>query len=183
MIILASKSPRRKEILTMAGIDFKVVVKDVAEDVLEANPALYALKTAQKKALAVLEDYPNEIILSADTVVTVDNLILEKPKNLDDARHMIKLISGREHKVITGVYLGNKIKHEVFSVETKVYVSSLTDDEIEEYINTPEPYDKAGGYAIQGIFGKYIEKIDGDYYNVVGLPINTIINKLKSINI
>lgn len=182
MLILASKSPRRSEILTMSGISFKVVVKDVEENVIEDNPALYALKTAKKKALAVLNDYPEELVLSADTVVTIDNLILEKPRNIDDARKMIKIISGKEHKVITGVFLGNNKKSESFFVETKVYVSELTDDEIEEYINTKEPYDKAGGYAVQGIFGKYIEKIDGDYYNVVGLPINTIIKKLKILN-
>ena len=181
MLILASKSPRRSEILTMSGISFKVVVKDVEENVIEDNPALYALKTAQKKASAVLEKFPGAIILSADTVVTIDNLILEKPKDIDAARDMINKISGKEHSVITGVYLGNNKKYELFYVETKVYVSKLTKEEIEEYILTSEPYDKAGGYAIQGIFGKYIEKIEGDYYNVVGLPINKVIEKLKTL--
>ena len=98
----------------MSGISFKVVVKDVEENVIEDNPALYALKTAKKKALAVLNDYPEELVLSADTVVTIDNLILEKPRNIDDARKMIKIISGKEHKVITGVFLGNNKKSESF---------------------------------------------------------------------
>ena len=181
MLILASKSPRRKEILEMAGIDFLVISKEVEEDIEKSNPTLYVEKTAQKKALAVFEDFKDDIILSADTIVTIDNLILEKPKNIDDARQMIKLISGRKHKVITGVCLGTSNSHEVFSVETEVYVSKLSDEQIEEYILTSEPYDKAGGYAIQGIFGKYIEKINGDYYNVVGLPINKIISKLNNI--
>lgn len=181
MLILASKSPRRKEILEMAGIEFETYVSDVDEDIEKCDPALYVQKTAQKKASAVLEKFPGAIILSADTVVTIDNLILEKPKDIDAARDMINKISGKEHSVITGVYLGNNKKYELFYVETKVYVSKLTKEEIEEYILTSEPYDKAGGYAIQGIFGKYIEKIEGDYYNVVGLPINKVIEKLKTL--
>ncbi len=181
MLVLVSKSPRRKEILEMSKIDFKVLILDVDENVEERDPKRYVEMTARKKGLAGIEELPNDIILSCDTIVVLENEILEKPKNREDAYQMIKKIAGRSHMVYTGVYIGNKNKHmeECFHVETRVNVSKMNEKEILEYINTDEPYDKAGGYAIQGLFGKYIEGIEGDYFNVVGLPINIIYNYLK----
>ena len=179
MIILGSKSPRRKEILEMTGIPFKVVIEDVAEDVECDNYLDYPKLTAKKKGLPLVKSYHDDIIVTADTIVYCDGRILGKPKNKEEAYEMIELLSGRSHIVVTGVYIKTKTQEYNYSVETKVFVSKLSKEEINDYINTSEPYDKAGAYAIQGIFGKYIEKIDGDYYNVMGLPINSIYEKIK----
>ena len=171
MIILGSKSPRRQEILKMAGYDFKVVVSDIDENVDADNITDMSLKIAKKKCEAIYKDYKDDIIICADTIVVLDNIVLGKPKDKDDARYMINMIQGRCHEVYTSVIVRNKDFEKEFLETTKVYVRSLSKDEVEEYINMKEPYDKAGAYAIQGFFGKYIEKIDGDYYNVMGLPI------------
>lgn len=187
MLILGSKSPRRRELLDKAGINFTIVLKEVVEDVCESDPSIYAMKTAEKKGLALL--YDNELnekynfkenrILCADTVVAINNQILGKPHNKDEARTMIKMISGNVHNVITGVFLSKcKFDYELFSVCTKVYVKKMTEQEIEEYISSDEPYDKAGAYGIQGLFGKYIDKIEGDYNNVVGLPLEEVLNRI-----
>lgn len=180
MIILGSKSPRRKEILETLGLDFQIYVPDVEEDITDFNtPEEYVLKTALKKGLATQEKYFSDIVLCADTIVALDNDILEKPKDKDDARCMIKKLQGRYHTVYTAVYLGKGNNYENFACSTKVYIGKMSDNEIEEYINTTEPYDKAGAYAIQGIFAKYIEKIEGDYYNVMGLPLHEVYKKIK----
>lgn len=178
MIILGSKSPRRKEILEKFNIPFKIYLKDVVEDVSEKDPKEYAMKTALKKGLSISLDFPNETVLCADTIVTIDNKILGKPKDKNDAYKMIDSIQGKSHKVITGVYLGSLNNYELFCEETIVNIKKMTPEEILEYINTNEPYDKAGAYAIQGIFHKYVDQIEGSYYNVVGLPIERIIKKL-----
>ena len=185
MLVLVSKSPRRKEILEMIKIDFKVLILNVDENVEENDPKKYVELTAKKKGVAGKEELPDDVILSCDTIVVLGDEILEKPKDKDDAYKMIKKLSGKSHYVYTGVYLGSKNMgiDECFHVETKVNVSELTENEIIDYINTDEPYDKAGGYAIQGIFGKYIEGIEGDYFNVVGLPINEINKYLKKYNL
>jgi len=182
MIILGSKSPRRKEILELLGLDFKIYVPDVEEDITDYNtPEEYVLKTALKKGLATQKEFYNDVVLCADTIVAIDNEILEKPKNKDDARSMINKIQGKYHMVYTSVYLGKEDKYDNFVCGTKVFISEMSAQEIEDYINTQEPYDKAGAYAIQGIFAKHIEKIEGDYYNVMGLPLNEVYNKLKNI--
>ena len=185
MLVLVSKSPRRREILEMSKIDFRILLINVDENVEEKDPKKYVELTARKKGLAGINELPNDTILSCDTIVVLDDEILEKPKNKLDAYQMIKKLSGRSHFVYTGVYLGSKNNHfeECFHVETKVKVSKMTEKEIIDYINTDEPYDKAGGYAIQGLFGKYIEGIEGDYFNVVGLPINEINKHLKKFSI
>ena len=179
MIILGSKSPRRKEILEMVGIPFKVVESNVEENIKCDNYKDYPVLTAKIKAEPLLKQYPDDIIITADTIVYCDGRILGKPKNKEEAYFMIKLISGRSHIVVTGVYIKTKNKEYNYNVETEVVVSKLTEEEINNYIEKSEPYDKAGAYAIQGIFGKYIEKINGDYYNVMGLPINSIYEKIK----
>lgn len=179
MLILGSKSPRRKEILEMAQIPFKTELIDVKEDVIDSDAKSYVMKTALKKGEEYISKFPNDTILCADTIVDVDNKVLEKPKSRIDAFNMIKLIQGRFHYVHTGVFLGNKDHYDNFIVSTKVYVCKMSDDEINNYVDTKEPYDKAGSYAIQGIFAKYIEKIEGDYYNVMGLPLHEIVKRIK----
>ena len=180
MLILGSKSQRRKEILESMGIDFKIIIKDVEENIKCDDYLEYPKLTALKKALALINEVSNEdIILCCDTIVYAKGKILGKPNNLEEAYQMIKDIQDDYHYVVTGVFLGNKEKAYNLSVSTKVIVSAMNDEEILEYVKSPEPYDKAGGYAIQGLFGKFIEGIEGDYYNVVGLPINTINKLLK----
>lgn len=185
-IILGSKSPRRKEILSMAGYDFDVIISDADEDVKENNPVKKVEKIAYRKMSALYEkikdNLDDKVILCADTIVVTSNgEVLEKPKDKDDARRMINIISGTYHYVYTAYVIKTKDK-EIKGIEkTEVNVIKLTNEEIEEYINMKEPYDKAGAYAIQGFFGKYISHINGDYYNVMGLPICSICQKLKEI--
>lgn len=183
-IILGSKSPRRKELLNLLGYDFQIVVSDVDEKVAYSSFKDMVLKIALKKAEAIASNYLDYLIISADTIVVCGDEVLGKPKDRDDCRRMIKLLQGNTHFVYTAVVLMYQKETKYFVEETKVWVTKMSDEEIETYINTNEPYDKAGGYGIQGIFGKYIEKINGDYYNVMGLPIcrlNKEINKLMKL--
>lgn len=182
MLILGSKSPRRQEILKMCGYDFKVVVSNVDENVKAKSITEFSLKIAKKKCDAIFKEYPNDTIITADTIVVVDNQVLEKPENKDDARDMITTLQGRVHQVYTSVVVKKEDFEEEFLEVTNVYVSKMSTLEIEDYINSDEPYDKAGAYAIQGYFAKYIEKIEGDYYNVMGLPINKLSKILDKIN-
>lgn len=180
-LILASKSPRRKEILEMAGYDFLIKVSDVDENVDASSITEMSLKIAKKKCDAVFNECCEDTIISADTIVVIDDKVLGKPKNKQDAYDMIKLIQDNVHEVYTSVCVKNKYEEYSFLEKTKVYVGKMNDDEINEYINMKEPYDKAGAYAIQGFFAKYIEKIDGDYYNVMGLPIHNLSKVLDKI--
>ena len=178
-IILASKSPRRKEILEMAGYSFEVKVSNADENVVADDIKQMSLMISKRKCDAVYNENQDAIIISADTIVVINNKVLEKPKSIDNCREMINMIQDNVHEVYTSVVVKSKDKEVSFLETTKVYVGKMTREEIEEYINTTEPYDKAGGYAIQGIFGKYIEKIEGDYYNVMGLPIYRLNKVLK----
>ena len=206
-IILASKSPRRKELIEGAGFKTLIIPSDADENIEEKDPAELVKKLSEIKALSVYELIKDktgktcgvlaggsnnagktdvniseeDVVLGADTVVYAGGRILGKPADKEDARDMIKLLAGNVHSVFTGftLVLSNGQKITDYS-ETKVYVYPMSDEEIEEYISTNEPYDKAGAYGIQGIFGKYVEKIDGDYNNVVGLPVSKIIYILKN---
>jgi septum formation protein len=177
-LVLASKSPRRSEILKNAGIDFTVRVADADETIPDGTkPQDAVVFLAARKAMAVTRA-DDELVLGADTVVVLDDKILGKPKDKDDAFDMIKMLSGRVHSVFTGVCaIGNGISM-TFAEETKVEFLPLTDDEIYTYINTDEPYDKAGAYGIQGLASKFIRGIEGDYFNVVGLPVSRIYEKI-----
>ncbi len=177
-LVLASKSPRRSEILKNAGIDFVVRVADADETIpAGTNPEDAVVFLAARKAMAV-ERAEDETVLGADTVVVLDGEILGKPKDRDDAFNMIKRLSGRVHSVFTGVCaIGNGISM-TFAEETKVEFYKLTDEEINTYVNTSEPYDKAGAYGIQGLASKFIRAIEGDYFNVVGLPMSAIYQKI-----
>jgi len=183
MLILASKSPRRKEILTLAGLDFVVKESNQAED-LPTNLPFHQMaeKIALAKAQVIADIYPNDIVIGADTIVVIDNIILGKPINKEDAQRMLKLLSGRTHQVITGVVIIKGKEKIIFSDTTNVSFYPMTDKEINDYIESEQVYDKAGSYAIQGSACKYISHISGDYYNVMGMPIARLYQHLKSLN-
>ena len=187
-IILASKSPRRCELLKKLGYDF-LVIASRREEVF--NPKLEPLKNCQdvslNKALDIMKKTDGDrIIISSDTIVLKDNKIYGKPKNRLDAYNMLKSLSGKTHEVITSLTVLKIINNKVEKIEdysrTLVTIDDLSDYEINNYLDTNEPYDKAGAYAIQGLFSKHIVKIEGDYYATVGLPINKLYNILKDIN-
>ncbi|MBP5159098.1 MAG: septum formation protein Maf [Lachnospiraceae bacterium] len=184
-VILASGSPRRREILGRIGVAFEIIKSDKEEDMTGTDPREMVRRLSAMKAEDVFERVsPGEktIVIGADTVVALENEILGKPKDRADAKKMLKDLSGRSHEVHTGLCLIIKdggTKKLSFDVTTKVYVDELTDSEIDDYIETKEPLDKAGAYAIQGIFSKYVEKIEGSYLNVVGFPIEQIIKAIK----
>ena len=180
MIVLASSSPRRQELLRHAGIPFEVQPADIDEQPLKDEGAKEcAERLASEKALAVARQRPTDFILGADTVVTVNNEILGKPIDVADARRMLRLLSGRDHYVITGVCLIADGKQLVASETTLVSVLEISDREIADYIATGEPMDKAGAYAIQGIASRWIPRIEGDYSNVVGLPVALVWRLLR----
>lgn len=179
MIILASASPRRRELLEQIGVEFKVAVSDVDEVASADNPSDLVLKNAVAKAKKVASENAGCTVLGADTVVVLDDKIYGKPKDADDAFKMLKNFSGRAHEVLTGIAL---VKDgEVFSkvVKTEVTFGDMTDEEIREYIATKEPMDKAGAYAVQGIAAKFIKNIVGSYSNVVGLPLYEVVGLIK----
>ncbi len=167
MLVLASASPRRQELLRNAGIPFEVQPAHIPEDPLPGEQAQdCAERLASEKALAVAKQRPRDIVLGADTVVVVDGQILGKPMDAADAARMLRLLSGREHQVITGVCMVANGQSSVASETTTVTMSALTEKEIANYVATGEPMDKAGAYAIQGIASRWIPRIDGDYSNL-----------------
>jgi septum formation protein len=179
MLILASQSPRRFEILRQAGIPFVVRPADVDESVQAGEHAPdYVQRVARQKALAV-ESGPQDLVLGADTVVVIDRAILGKPKDQADAMRMLELLSGRKHEVITGICLRHDNELRTDWATTQVSFIQLTPEEICDYAASGEPMDKAGGYAIQGLASKFIERIDGSYANVVGLPIELVYRRLR----
>ena len=207
MLVLASASPRRQELLRSAGISFTVQPADIDETPLAGeSPEDCAERLARDKALTVWRTRPHEVVLGADTIVVADNELLAKPLDADDAARMLRLLAGREHLVITGVCLvrtvasgplpaaggagthqsagpvkeqsGNPVimtSHET----TVVTMSKLSEAEIRDYVATGEPMDKAGAYAIQGIASRWIPRIEGDYSNVVGLPVALVYKMLR----
>ncbi len=178
-IILASSSPRRKELLTTAGIEFEIHVKEVDETIPEGTPPVEAAKmTAAKKAAAVAEDHADCVVIGADTIVVANGKILGKPKDEADAKFMLRMLSGIEHEVITGVCIITDGKSDSFAQISKVKFYDLTDEKIDGYVATKEPMDKAGAYGIQGLGCKLVEKIEGDYFNIVGLPVAEVCRRL-----
>lgn len=181
-LVLASKSPRRKELLQLLGLPFEVIVSEEEEIITSTNPAKVTEELACQKAAAVADLLDAGIVIGADTVVAADGKILGKPKDRADARAMITMLQARSHMVYTGVCLVDSTdrKHSLcFHTGTKVNVAPMTEEEVEEYIRTEEPYDKAGGYGIQGLFARYIEGVEGDYFTVVGLPVHALYEALK----
>lgn len=181
MLVLASQSPRRHEILANAGIPFTVRAPCVPEERMVGESAEdYVRRLAGDKALAV-ECQDNETILSADTVVLVKDAILEKPRDESDAARMLHLLSDCEHQVLTGICLRNRSVTILDTASTRVHFARLTALEIQDYVRSGEPMDKAGGYAIQGLASKFIVRIEGCYFNVVGLPISLVYRRLKEL--
>ena len=177
--MLASQSPRRSEILRQAGIPFTLRVAAVDETPLKGEkPEDYVVRLAELKALAVPAG-PGETVLGADTTVVVDGEMLGKPADAADARRMLARLSGRQHEVITGICLKRGVEVVRDCATTKVWFALMSAREIEEYVSSGEPMDKAGAYAIQGLASKFIEKIDGCYFNVVGLPVALVFGHLQ----
>jgi septum formation protein len=185
-VILASSSPRRRELLSSLGLQFQVIPAELQEipSPHEAAPD-FAVRVAEKKALVVGKRHPSAWVIGADTIVVVDDEILGKPRSKADAQRMLRQLADREHVVVTGYALVNvgegKTMHGV--EETSVKINALEEREIEWYINTGEPFDKAGGYAIQGKGAFMIEWIEGSYTNVVGLPLCQLIRLFKEAGI
>ena len=180
-IILASASPRRKELLTQIGVKFEIMISDKETDIDSTDPIKACEKQAMQKALdieekAALKYKEDYIIIAADTIVALEDTILGKPKDKEDARLMLERISGKKHKVYTAVCVFNsRLKtQESFVEETTVEVAELSKEDIDFYLSKDEAYDKAGAYAIQGLFSRYIVGIEGDYYNVMGLPVGRV---------
>jgi septum formation protein len=177
-IILASASPRRAELLRAAGINFTIRVADVDETLWpDESPQAYVARLAQTKALAVVQ--PDEIVLGADTTVVIGHEIAGKPINIDDAKRMLRMLSGQWHEVLTGVSLVRNDKVTTEVAVTRVKFAMMSEAEMDWYARSGEPDDKAGAYAIQGLASRFIERIEGSYSNVVGLPLETVYRMLK----
>ncbi|HET7873799.1 MAG TPA: Maf family protein [Terriglobales bacterium] len=181
-LILASSSPRRQELLREAGIAIEVHPAHIAEEPKAGEPPLdYALRLAQEKAETVAAKFPQRYVLGADTIVVVDEHLLEKPRDPEDAARMLRLLSGRGHEVTTAVSLiapdGGKTTR---ACTTQVHFRRLGGEEIQQYVSTGEPMDKAGAYAIQGGASRWASRMEGDYSNVVGLPVLLVIEMLRA---
>ncbi|MGL4738654.1 MAG: Maf family protein [Cellulosilyticaceae bacterium] len=185
-VILASGSPRRKELMKLIPVPFDVAVKEVDETLIEGLSAEEnVMQLAKKKALAVAQSFKEQWVLGCDTVVICDGQILGKPRDEVHAKEMLGLLSGRAHEVVTGVCMvkQDEDKVELFFDRTIVYFKELSDREVSYYIETREPMDKAGAYGIQGYASIFISRIEGDYYNVMGLPIQLVYDYLKKNNL
>lgn len=175
MLLLASASPRRSELLNMAGWEFTVLPANVDETVApRTSPEQMVEQLAQKKAATVFQDHPQDTVLAADTIVVLNGTILGKPKNEENAKSMLRMLSGNVHTVYTGFCIrsGNQVHRGIESTLVEFY--PLTESEIEDYVRTGEPMDKAGAYGIQGQGALLVKQINGDFYNVMGLPIGRI---------
>lgn len=180
-LILASSSPRRQGLLRQMGLEFDVVPSDVREDFIDGeSPKDHVLRLAGVKAHRVAEIYPDRWVIGADTAVAIDGMILGKPHTEQEAFRMLLALSGRNHRVFTGVSVCHRAKGkgETIAVETVVRMKTLTREEISWYIRTGEPFDKAGGYAIQGKGAFMVQRIEGSYTNVVGLPLCELLEVL-----
>lgn len=184
-IILASGSPRRRELLTQIGISFQIKKSQAEERITKQIPEEVVKELSFQKAADVAAQVEQGVILGADTIVCLGQEIMGKPKDREDAYRMLELLQGRTHSVFTGVTLIKKMSGQEtvirsFARETKVMVHEMSSAEIEAYLDTGDPFDKAGSYGIQGPFAAYVDGIEGDYNNVVGLPVSAVYQELKS---
>ncbi len=185
-IILASASPRRRELLAQAGVTFEVATADIPEILEPGEDAIrFVTRLARQKAeaVAVRQSAADAIVLGADTVVVVDDKILGKPRDAADAARMLRLLSGCTHQVITGVCLVRGSERQSAAEVTFVRFTTLSDEEIEAYVATGEPLDKAGAYAIQGYAGRWVPRIQGCYFNVVGLPLALVSSMIEAMQL
>ncbi len=186
-IILASGSPRRRELLEQIGIPFEVRVSEAEETITQTEPGKIVEELSRLKASAVADGLERGIILGADTIVWQDGQVLGKPADRADAGRMIGELEGRAHSVFTGVTIirkgipGKEDRTVSFHRETKVFVHSMEQDEIEAYLDTGEAFDKAGAYGIQGAFAAYVDRVEGDYQTVVGLPVSAVYQALREL--
>lgn len=185
-LILASQSPRRREILENLGIPFRVVTADTDETCNESDPARFVEILALRKGRAVLDKMTADgsvddqtVILAADTVVAAEGEILGKPRDRADAERMLSLLSGKTHRVISGIALLSTRHTAVASESTGVVFAELSPSDVDFYVSSDEPYDKAGGYAVQGLASLFIDGLEGDYFNVVGLPVKRLCDLLR----
>lgn len=183
-LILASSSPRRQKLLTQVRIPFSVRNPNVDESQITTNDPVEKVKQlALIKGKNVPIQHPETIILAADTVVAYKQQIFEKPNNKEEAYQMLLALSGNVHEVYTGVMIRSLEQKSIFIERTQVEFLPLTDQEIEWYVSSEEPYDKAGAYGIQGLGAMFVKNINGDYFNVVGLPISRVVRELKSFSV
>ena len=180
-VVLASESPRRRELMNISGIPFYTQAAKI-DETFNANLSIEegVMDLALRKAMKVSETRPNEVVIGADTIVVIDNEILGKPKDVEDAYRMLRLLSNKTHRVITGVAIVNQDVKKTFYEVTEVKFANLSEETIEWYIKSREYYDKAGGYAIQGKGMILVERINGDYFNVVGMPMHHLVEELKA---
>lgn len=179
-LILASGSPRRKELLNTLNIPFDVITADIDETINKDEKVIDEIERLSfQKALAVFKEHKEQIVIGSDTIVTLDNQILGKPHSKEEAFNMLNSLQGKIHEVITSVTILSKKSSETFSVVSKVEFYPMDEAEINDYIATNEPMDKAGAYAIQGLGSKYIKGIIGDYYAIMGLPIADLYHRIK----
>ena len=181
MLILASKSPRRRDLLSIITEDFRIIPA-VGEEYADKSlsPDKYVCELARHKAEEIAEQCPSDIVIGADTIVAVNGEILGKPVDEADAGRMLRQLSGTEHHVYTGVYIVGGSGNIAFAEDTTVRFFKLSEQEIDDYIATGEPFDKAGAYGIQGIGALLVSGITGDYYNVMGLPVGRLARELKN---
>ena len=185
-IILASASPRRRELLEKIGLKFEVEPSDYAEDLRSGlSPDELARVISLEKARSVASKHKNTVVIAADTFIVFRGKIMGKPGNEAEARKMLMMLSGKSHSVITGFTILDTDENKILtkSVETVVHIKNLTSEEIETYVKSGEPLDKAGAYAIQGLGSVIVERIEGDYFNVIGLPLSALAEGLKEFGI
>ncbi len=181
--ILASASPRRHELIELTGFSFEKRVPDADETIVDyENPPATIMEIAERKVDTVSDGTGEDVILGCDTLVIVEDEMLGKPETIDEAREMLKKLSGKTHRVITGCALKHRGAAKRFYEEAYVHFSSLEEQEIDAYIATQEPFGKAGGYAVQGYAARFVNSISGDYYSVMGLPVSRIYRELKNLN-
>jgi len=182
--ILASNSPRRKQLMEMLGIDFEVLISSVEETIdPELSEEDLVMDLAFQKAVDIFRTHKDDIVLGFDTMVYIGEEALGKPKNADDAKRMLRILSGEKHVVVTGCAILTKKISKSFYEAAEVTFYPMTESEIEEYVASKEPFDKAGAYAVQGLGSKFVKSIHGDFYTVMGLPVSRLYHELRNLNL
>ena len=183
-LILASGSPRRKELLDKLQIPFQIITSNTDETIsAHLSPEEAVVELASRKAMAVYNQYQDSAVIGADTIVALDGEILGKPKNREHAKMMLSKLSGRTHEVFTGVAVINNGQTSTFYEKTDVAFWELSENEVEHYLDSGEPFDKAGAYGIQGFGALFVKRINGDYYSVVGLPVSRLARLLRELKL